>query len=44
MRLFGLEPVKRTSVVEMLFGEGRRYAFDAADTRAFGHAVIGRSR
>lgn len=34
--LFHLEPVQRTSVIEMIFGERPRHALDADDPRAVG--------
>ena len=44
MRLFHLEPVQCTSVIQMIFGEGPRHALDADDPRAVGNASNGCSR
>jgi hypothetical protein len=44
VRLLGFEPVKRTPVVKMIFGESPRHAFDPDDPRAFRNASNGRSR
>jgi len=44
VRFFHLEPVQRASVIQMVFGERPRHAFDADDPHAVGNTSSGCSR